>query len=318
MISSLDLARLCGVSQGTVDRALHGRPGISAATRERVLAMAREHGYRPNPAARELMGRTAPTLVGAVLAESAVQGPFFMDLLRAVADALRRHGLRLAATFCDATAADQRQAIEELVARRPRGLLVVHPHPDLRPPVGSTVPFAAVVTPLGVPGCHDLLPDEVATGGLAARHLLELGHRRLLHLGTGAGHPVARDRRAGFVAAARAAGATVAVHDGPADDAALAAIAACGATAVACHHDPLALALIDRLVAGGVRVPGAVSVLGVDGGTLPALRGIPLTTLAYPHAGIAAAAAAVMLDRPVPEIPDCVVQAGATTAAPAR
>jgi len=49
-----DIAQILGTSIGTVDRALHGRPGISAATRARILAKAEELGYRPNLAARSL------------------------------------------------------------------------------------------------------------------------------------------------------------------------------------------------------------------------------------------------------------------------
>ena len=48
MISSIGLAKLCELSQGTVDRALHNRPGISAATRQRILDLAKKHEYRPH------------------------------------------------------------------------------------------------------------------------------------------------------------------------------------------------------------------------------------------------------------------------------
>src|ERR1043166_8055137 len=48
------IAKLAGVSIGTVDRALHGRAGISAATRKKVLSIAGRLQYRPNPAARIL------------------------------------------------------------------------------------------------------------------------------------------------------------------------------------------------------------------------------------------------------------------------
>ncbi|HVP55636.1 MAG TPA: LacI family DNA-binding transcriptional regulator [Candidatus Eisenbacteria bacterium] len=48
------IAELAGVSIGTVDRALHGRPGINEDTRVRVLAVAKKIGYRPNLAARSL------------------------------------------------------------------------------------------------------------------------------------------------------------------------------------------------------------------------------------------------------------------------
>jgi LacI family transcriptional regulator len=52
-----DLARALGISTGTVDRALHGKPDVSPATRERVLSMAEALGYRPNLAARYLQSR---------------------------------------------------------------------------------------------------------------------------------------------------------------------------------------------------------------------------------------------------------------------
>jgi LacI family transcriptional regulator, galactose operon repressor len=52
-----DIARALGISTGTVDRALHAKPGVNPATRARVLSMAAELGYRPNLAARYLKSR---------------------------------------------------------------------------------------------------------------------------------------------------------------------------------------------------------------------------------------------------------------------
>jgi LacI family transcriptional regulator len=52
-----DIAKALGVSTGTVDRALHAKPGVNAGTRARVLSMAESLGYRPNLAARFLKSR---------------------------------------------------------------------------------------------------------------------------------------------------------------------------------------------------------------------------------------------------------------------
>src|SRR5919197_5573880 len=52
-----DIARALGVSTGTVDRALHAKPGVNAMTRASVLRMAESLGYRPNLAARYLKSR---------------------------------------------------------------------------------------------------------------------------------------------------------------------------------------------------------------------------------------------------------------------
>jgi LacI family transcriptional regulator len=49
-----DIAKLCGVSKETVNRALHGKPGINSATKERILAMVKEKEFRPDYRARSL------------------------------------------------------------------------------------------------------------------------------------------------------------------------------------------------------------------------------------------------------------------------
>lgn len=61
-ITSLELARICGTSRGTVDRALKGRPGVNPETRQRILAAAKEHGYRPNLIGQTLASGKSNTL----------------------------------------------------------------------------------------------------------------------------------------------------------------------------------------------------------------------------------------------------------------
>jgi len=55
MLNIRELARLAGVSHGAASLALRGRPGVSAETRERVVRLAAQHGYRPNPMVTALM-----------------------------------------------------------------------------------------------------------------------------------------------------------------------------------------------------------------------------------------------------------------------
>lgn len=73
-----DIARELGVSIGTVDRGLHGKPGISPATRARVLAFAEEVGYKPNLTAR-LLQSSRPLRVSVLLP---AQVACFWDALR--------------------------------------------------------------------------------------------------------------------------------------------------------------------------------------------------------------------------------------------
>jgi len=59
-----EIAKLANVSPGTVDRALHGRKGITESTRQRILAIAESMGYQPDLAARALSVGRAPVLIG--------------------------------------------------------------------------------------------------------------------------------------------------------------------------------------------------------------------------------------------------------------
>ena len=81
MISSTELAELCGVSRGTVDRALHGRGRVSEETKKRILAKAKEYGYVPNPVMHEIM-RGVSKVVGAVMPETG--GDWCQTVLRSV------------------------------------------------------------------------------------------------------------------------------------------------------------------------------------------------------------------------------------------
>ena len=65
-ISSTEIAKICGVSQGTVDRALNNRNGISPQTKEKILSVAKEFGYRPNIHTRCMAGGKSH-LIGVVI-----------------------------------------------------------------------------------------------------------------------------------------------------------------------------------------------------------------------------------------------------------
>lgn len=74
-----EIARLAGVSLGTVDRSLHGRPEVSEATRKKVLAVARKLGYQPNLTARALSAGRATVRIGVCIPREI---RFFYDQVR--------------------------------------------------------------------------------------------------------------------------------------------------------------------------------------------------------------------------------------------
>jgi LacI family transcriptional regulator len=168
-----DIARAVGVSIATVDRALHAKPGVNAATRDHVLRMAAALGYRPNLAARYLKCRVALRISVQLPQQIA---PFW-DLLR--------EGIReAAAQFAPALHVDFRACrnrgiplIEKAIGDGTHGLIIApgnrgavrqHPHKAAR----RHIPVVCVVT--DAPDSERLtsVTADPFTGGAMAGELL--------------------------------------------------------------------------------------------------------------------------------------------------
>jgi DNA-binding LacI/PurR family transcriptional regulator len=97
-----DIARAAGVSIAVVSYALNGKPGVSPATRDRVLRIANEYGWRPSAAARSL--RTSPKTVGLALVEgdsASTHSTHFIEFLAGVQEALATKQLSLTVHLVD-------------------------------------------------------------------------------------------------------------------------------------------------------------------------------------------------------------------------
>lgn len=285
MISSLGLAKLCGLSQGTVDRALHNRPGISPATRQRILDLARKHGYRPHPLARELLTGERTT-VGAII--PALNSLFFLDLLNEIRNALIVEGWRL--FLCAVT--DEREfqkTLADFAARRCRAAIVIPPRDYLPLPalVTADMPVLSLLSPCRGTRVTFLTPDEVTTGRDAVAYLRQRGHRQILHITYARRACAIRNRARGYSRAMRQHGQIPRVL-APLDAASLLeTVRRYRPTALFCHNDWLALSALRILTQAGIRVPKEISVLGVDNSPTFSALCPDITTMQYPVGDIA-------------------------------
>ncbi|MER7623360.1 LacI family DNA-binding transcriptional regulator [Streptomyces sp. NPDC126503] len=182
-----DIASRAGVSKGAVSFALNGRPGVSAATRERILRVAEEMNWRPHSAARALGGARAGT-VGLVLARPARTiglEPFFGQLLSGLQAALSTRGTALQLLVVEDTAAEIEVYRRWASEHRVDGFVLVDLQVrDPRVPVLEELGVPAMV--IGGPGRHGRLPSVWADDREAMLSLVEylaaLGHRRIAHL----------------------------------------------------------------------------------------------------------------------------------------
>lgn len=131
-----EIAKLANVTIGTVDRALHNRPGISEATRQRVLDIARSVGYRPNLAARALSVRRSPVRIGICVPREI---HYYFDQLQQGlrAEAHRAELLGVEAIWAPTERLGQGEVekVTELIRSEPRALILTPGSPQEVTPV---------------------------------------------------------------------------------------------------------------------------------------------------------------------------------------
>ena len=180
-----DVARHAGVSVATASRALNGLDVVNPRTRDRILLVMQELGFTPSPAARRLsLGRTLT--IGVVV--SFLTRPQAAERLRGVDAVLTDSEFDLVIYNVESVQKRDhylRDARPVPAHRRPpRDLAAAErrsrPRSSRRPPV--PVVFIDVHTP-SVAAMPRVIGDDVAGGALAARHLLDLGHREIGFIG---------------------------------------------------------------------------------------------------------------------------------------
>ncbi len=121
-ITIKDLASMCGVSAGTVDRALNNRKGISEKTRKKILRVAKEMDYRPDYTARSLvMGKTMT--LGVVLFD--LYNRSFAQLMNAIETRARELGYFVYLTLTAKNPENEVKCIDNLVNRKVDGIILL-------------------------------------------------------------------------------------------------------------------------------------------------------------------------------------------------
>ncbi|MFG0250024.1 MAG: LacI family DNA-binding transcriptional regulator [Phycisphaeraceae bacterium JB051] len=298
MISSLELAKLCGVSQGTVDRALHDRPGISAKTRDRILKVAQEHGYQANPVATEMMQGKSIIVGGLVPSLNSI---FFMDLFETISRQLDAMGLRLQVCSYDSPQSCL-SILTDFAARKSAGVIMVPPvNVDWNTikPILKSLPIISLIHSPDISDVHGVHPDEVTTGKDAVKGLIKHGHRQILMVDYDSQSPAVLQRAQGYEQAMLKAGLTPMRVCKPDTQTLLKHIQASHITAVFCHNDWLALEVIRQLHSASLHVPDDVSVLGVDDSPTFITLCDQVTTMHYPAEDIAEHVTAILNGKPL-------------------
>jgi LacI family transcriptional regulator len=304
-----DVAALAGVSLGTVSNVLNRPDTVRPETRARVEQAIAQLGFVRNASARQLREGVSRLLAYLVLD---VSNPFFTDVARGIEQVARTEGLGVFICSSDQDAAREDDYLRQLVELRVRGICVTavdYDNPRLRkvPELGIPLVLVDRMPDRSERDWCSVGVDDVAGGGLAVTHLLELGHRRVGFVGGPLVIAQVRDRKAGAERALATVGeaddlvfletdALTVAEGRRAGERLLGLPAARRPTGVACANDLLALGLLQHLTQAGVRVPTEISIVGYDDIDFAAAAAVPLTSVSQPRLAIGAAAARLVLE----------------------
>jgi DNA-binding LacI/PurR family transcriptional regulator len=265
-----DVARQAGVSYQTVSRVLNDSPAIRPSTRDAVLRVIDELGYRPNPAARALV-TSRSKIIGVLSSQSGLYGP--TTSIQAIEVAARAAGFRLSVASISTSDYDSiRDGLDFLLGQSIEALVILAPQVrvyDAIRDAAITVPFV-MLEATGIDSGRGLSVDQTRGARLAVRHLIELGHTDILHLAGPSDWLEAQARLEGYRAELRDAGLTPrepVVGDWTAEfgyRAGATLLVDREFTAVFCGNDQMALGFLHACRDAGVDVPGNLSVVGFD------------------------------------------------------
>ncbi|MEV2197396.1 LacI family DNA-binding transcriptional regulator [Streptomyces phaeochromogenes] len=282
-----DVAAKAGVSRALVSIVFRGRPGASQETRDRVLRVADELGYRPDSAAR-LLARGRSRTLGVMFT---VHQAFHTDLIEGIYPEAERLGYDVLLSAA-VHGRSEAKAVEALLSHRCEALILLASDGEaayldalgqraVTVSVGRRVPRARV----------DFVHSAEAKGvRQAMEHLVELGHHRIVHIDGGRG-PGSVERRRAYRAAMRRHGLESEVRVISGDHTEQSGIDTGRLllaerdrglplpTAVLAGNDRSAMGLLMSLTRAGIDVPHDLSVVGYDDSHLSHLMPIGLTTV---------------------------------------
>jgi LacI family transcriptional regulator len=287
-----DIAQVAGVASSTVSKALNGSPEISEPTRERIIAVAKRLGYRPNAIARSLKVQRTHTL-GVITNDQ--DGLFTTAMVRGVADIANEHGFGVFLCNSYGSMAKERQHVELLLDKQVDGIIMTDFKVEERgapaAPTG-TLPVVYLYAYTSVADSPCILPDDVGGGRLATEHLLSLGRRRIGFVNGPPSYEATRLRLAGYQQALEQEGVPFdpelvwTAADWNQDSgfrlAQQAMAVGIPPNALVCANDELAAGALLALWESGLRVPEDVAIVGFDDRAFAAHLPVPLTTVALP------------------------------------
>lgn len=302
-----DVALAAGVSTATVSRALSSPEKVSAETRRTVLAAVDETGYVLDEAASNFRRQRTGSIV-ALLPN--IANPYYSAILSGISEALAGTGYNLLVVDTNYGLRAEDAALQYFTRRRADGVIVLLgslPADTLRTALENAMvpPVVQVGEWPEAPDTPRVTIDNREAGRIAARHLIDLGHRDIGFASGPRGNFTTETRLQGLREVLQEAG--LALREEwilPGEFSLTSGRTAAHSwldmgerpTAIFCDSDEIACGFIGHVTRAGVKVPDQVSVVGFDDIEIGAHVYPALTTIHQPRRAIGTTVARMMLD----------------------
>jgi LacI family transcriptional regulator len=305
IVTSKEIAKITGFSRGTVDRALNNRLGINPKTKQQILKVAEDLGYKPNLIGQSLVkGKTMS--LGVVVFD--LENRFFSQLLTAIEYRARDYGYFTYFTAANNNPQEEISCIDHLVNRRVDGIIVYSANrgkefndylSKIRIPIITVCNFVSDELPfIGI--------DDVQAIKDAVENLVSRGYDYILYVS-----PLKKkhetvilsaleQRLLGFkeaVAKMKFRWEIIDVDRAFSGDASFHEYLGNGKTAFLCANDVIALHLLNRLKKKGIQVPEDVGLMGFDNIDVLGFVTPKLATVNYPVAEVGRKAVETFMDK---------------------
>ncbi|MFP5276932.1 MAG: LacI family DNA-binding transcriptional regulator [Acidobacteriota bacterium] len=304
-----DVAREAGVNISTASRALNNAFGINVDTRKHVIKVAARLNYRPNQVARGLVTGRSNSL-GLVISD--IRNPFFAELARGAEDAAFNAGCDLVLCNSDQNAEKQMRYVEFLLAKRVGGIVMnsVTPLDEDQQDRLRAAGVPIVLLNVSSADRHSpawrfssVVADNLYGGEIAAKYLIGLGHKNIVHVAGPRTHGAFSDRASAFLKVFRENGLAkpkVVFGEHTFGAAYQSTKQLLGTdrniTAIFAGNDVIAFGCMRALMENGIRIPEDVSILGFDNVEMTQITSPPLTTIDQPKYETGKAAVEILLN----------------------
>lgn len=287
-VTSLQVAKLAGVSQSAVSRVFSGA-SASPATAKKVKKAAKQLGYRPNVLARAMItGKSR--IIGLLVAY--LDNQFYPEALERLSNALQAEGYHILIFTVPNSTDGIEGVVQDLLDYQVDGIIAAS--------VSMSSSLTELCVKAGIPvvlfnrgqpgrGLSSVTSANIKGGRMATQALIDAGHERIAHIAGWAGSLTGRDRQQGFELAMSNAGlAPFAIIDGMFKRDIAAATARrlmTGGTrpdAIFVGNDHMAFAVMDEIRQMGFSIPDDISIIGYDDVPLASWKAYDLTTVRQP------------------------------------